>query len=70
MACFQVVPSAVAVSGDRLVVIIGIDLEGIVTVRDLANGKVCTTSATDLKTPPPEPASQGSEFLVSKVSEA
>lgn len=70
MGRFQVVPSAVAVSGDRLVVIIGIDLEGIVTVRDLANGKVCTTSATDLKAPPREPTSLGSEFLMSQVSDA
>jgi len=44
MGRFLVVPGVVAVCGERLVVIIDIAPEGIVTVRDLATAQIYTTT--------------------------
>jgi len=52
MGRFLVVPGVVAVCSDRLVAIIDIAPEGIVTVRDLATAQIYTTSAGNLTAPP------------------
>lgn len=52
MGRFQVIPDAVAVAGDRLVTVVSVDPDGTVTVRDLANGRVHTTSAHELSARP------------------
>lgn len=70
MGRFQVVPDAVAVCGDRLVAIIGIAPEGVVTVRDLATAQVHTTSAASLKAPPRQAAPVGGLSPVGKASDA
>ena len=57
MGRFLVVPGVVAVCSDRLVAIIDIAPEGIVTVRDLATAQIYTISAGNLAAPP-RPAGQ------------
>lgn len=51
MGRFKVTPDTVAVAADRLVAIVRVDDDGSVVVRDLANGRVQTTSAADLSAP-------------------
>ena len=53
MSHFQAVPDVVAVVADRLVVIVRVDDDGSVVVRNLANGGLSTTSASELSAPPP-----------------
>ena len=52
MGHFQAVPDVVAVVADRLVAIVRVDDDGSVVVRDLANGGLSTTSASELSAPP------------------
>jgi len=52
MGRFQVISDAVAVAEGRLVTIVSVDPDGTVTVRDLANGRVHTTSAVELSSRP------------------
>ena len=52
MGHFQAVPDVVAVVADRLVAIVRVDDDGSVVVRDLANGRLSTTSASELSAPP------------------
>jgi hypothetical protein len=51
MGHFQALPDVVAVAADRLVAIVRVDLDGSVVVRDLANGVLRTTSASELRAP-------------------
>jgi putative transposase len=48
---FQALPDVVAVAADRLVAIVRIEHDGSVVVRDLANGVLRTTSASELRAP-------------------
>ena len=52
MGQFPALPDVVAVAADRLVVIIRVEDDGSVVVRDLANGGLSTTSASELSAPP------------------
>jgi putative transposase len=52
MGHFQALPDVVAVAADRLVVIVRVDADGNVVVRDLANGGLSTTSASELRSAP------------------
>jgi transcriptional regulator of acetoin/glycerol metabolism len=52
MGHFQALPDVVAVAADRLVVILRVETDGSVVVRDLANGELSTTSASELNAPP------------------
>lgn len=52
MGHLHAIPNAVAVAADRLVVIIRVDTDGSVVVRDLATGGLSTTSASELRAPP------------------
>ena len=52
MARFLVVPGNVAVASDRLVQIIGLNLDGSVEVRDLANGSKLNCDPSTLKAAP------------------
>ena len=52
MGHFHAIPDVVAVAADRLVVIVRVDTDGSVVVRDLANGGLSTTSASELRAPP------------------
>ena len=52
MGHFQALPDVVAVAADRLVVILRVEEDGSVVVRDLANGGLSTTSASELNAPP------------------
>ena len=52
MSHLQAVPDVVAVVADRLVAIVRVDDDGSVVVRDLANGGLSTTSASELSAPP------------------
>ena len=52
MGNFQTIPDVVAVAADRLVAIVRVDDDGSVVVRDLANGGLSTTSASELSAPP------------------
>jgi hypothetical protein len=52
MGHLHTIPNAVAVAVDRLVVIVRVDTDGSVVVRDLANGGLSTTSASELRAPP------------------
>jgi putative transposase len=70
MGRFLVVPGAVAVCGERLVAIIDIAPEGIVTVRDLATAQIYTTSAGNLVAPPRRAASMGGVSNINEVSAA
>ncbi len=54
MGRLNVVPDCVVVAADRLVVIVRIDDDGSVVVRDLANGGVHATNAAELRAPPHE----------------
>jgi hypothetical protein len=67
MGRFLVVPGAVAVCGDRLVAIIDIAPEGIVTVRDLSTAQIYTTSASNLTAPPRRVASMGGVSNINEV---
>ena len=51
MGHFQALPDVVAVAADRLVAIVRVELDGSVVVRDLANGVLKTTSASELSAP-------------------
>jgi putative transposase len=51
MGHFQALPDVVAVAADRLVAIVRVELDGSVVVRDLANGVLRTTSASELRAP-------------------
>ena len=51
MGHFQALPDVVAVAADRLVVIVRVDADGNVVVRDLANGGLSATSASELSAP-------------------
>ena len=52
MGHFHAIPDVVAVTADRLVAIVRVDIDGSVVVRDLANGRLSTTSASQLSVPP------------------
>ena len=52
MGHFHALPDVVAVAANRLVAIVRIDDDGSVVVRDLANGGLSTTSASELSAPP------------------
>jgi hypothetical protein len=52
MGRFQVMAQSLAVAGDRLVVIVSVELDGAVMVRDLANGRVHAVNPSDLSAPP------------------
>ncbi len=52
MGHFHAIPDVVAVAADRLVVILRVANDGSVVVRDLANGGLSTTSASELSAPP------------------
>ena len=52
MGHFHVIPDVVAVAAARLVAIVRVDNDGSVVVRDLANGGLSTTSASELSAPP------------------
>jgi putative transposase len=52
MGHFHAIPDVVAVAADRLVAIVRVDVDGSVVVRDLANGRLSTTSASELSAPP------------------
>ena len=52
MGHFHAIPDVVAVAADRLVVIVCVGTDGNVVVRDLANGGLSTTSASELRAPP------------------
>jgi hypothetical protein len=52
MGHLHTIPNAVAVAADRLVVIVRVGTDGSVVVRDLANGGLSTTSASELRAPP------------------
>ena len=52
MGHFHAIPDVVAVAADRLVVIVRVGTDGNVVVRDLANGGLSTTSASELRAPP------------------
>jgi len=54
MGRLHVVPDCVAVAADRLVVIVRVDDDGSVVVRDLASGRVHATDAAELRAPPNE----------------
>ena len=51
MGHFHAIPDVVAVAADRLVAIVRVDIDGSVVVRDLANGRLSTTSASELSAP-------------------
>lgn len=59
MGHFQALPDVVAVAADRLVAIIRVELDGSVVVRDLANGVLRATSASELSAPASLSASTG-----------
>ena len=52
MSHFHAIPDVVAVAADRLVVIVRVGTDGSVVVRDLSNGGLSTTSASELRAPP------------------
>ena len=52
MGHFRAIPDVVAVAADRLVAIVRVGTDGSVVVRDLANGGLTTTSASELRAPP------------------
>ena len=52
MGHLQAIPDGVAVAADRLVAIVRVGTDGSVVVRDLANGGLSTTSASELRAPP------------------
>jgi putative transposase len=52
MGQFLVLPDVIAVAADRLVVIVRVEDDGSVVLRDLANGTLRTTSASELSAPP------------------
>jgi putative transposase len=52
MGRFQVMAQALAVAGDRLVVIVSVEPDGAVMVRDLANGRVHAANPSELSAPP------------------
>ncbi len=52
MGRFQVMAQSLAVAGDRLVVIVSVEPDGLVMVRDLANGRVHAVNPSDLSAPP------------------
>ena len=52
MGHFHTIPNAVAVAADRLVAVVRVGNDGGVVVRDLANGELSTTSASELSAPP------------------
>lgn len=52
MGHFHAIPDVVAVAADRLVAIVRVDNDGSLIVRDLANGGLSTTSASELSAPP------------------
>ena len=52
MSHFHAIPDVVAVTADRLVVIVRVGVDGSVVVRDLAYGALSTTSAAELSVPP------------------
>ena len=54
MGRFQVMAQSLAVAGDRLVVIVSVEPDGLVMVRDLANGRVHAVNPSDLSAPPPK----------------
>lgn len=60
----------VAVCSDRLVAIICIEPDGVLTVRDLATSQVHATAAFDLKALPRQDVVQSGPFLTAKVSDA
>ena len=46
MGHFHALPDSVAVAADRLVAVLRVSSDGGVMVRDLANGGLCTISAS------------------------
>ena len=52
MGHFHAIPEVVAVAADRLVAIVRVGTDSSVVVRDLANGALSTTSASELRAPP------------------
>ena len=64
MGQFQALPDVVAVAADRLVAIVRVELDGSVVVRDLANGTLSNTSASELSAPV-SPAEQAQSTLSS-----
>ena len=52
MGHFHAIPDVVAVTAERLVAMVRIDVDGSVVVRDLANGALSATSASELRAPP------------------
>jgi len=52
MGRFQVMAQALAVAGDRLVVIVSMKPDGAVMVRDLANGRAHDANSSELSAPP------------------
>ena len=52
MGRFETIPDVVGVAADRLVATLRVDDDGSVVVRDLANGGLSTTSASQLSAPP------------------
>ena len=62
MGRFLVLPDVVAVAADRLVVIVSIDSEGAIIVRDLASGIVRAATAAELSALPASPDSVPRDF--------
>jgi len=54
MGRFLALPDVVAVAADRLVAVVRVDPDGSVIVRDLANGTLSATSASELSAPKTE----------------
>lgn len=52
MGQLQVLADVIAVASGRLVVIVRVEADGSVVVRDLADGSLRTTSASELSAPP------------------
>ena len=64
MARFNVVPGGVAVAQERLVQVMDVGLDGLVEVRDLANGETRSIGASDLsQAPSPQKANNQQDAI-------
>ena len=70
MGQFQVLADVIAVASGRLVAIVRVEADGSVVVRDLANGSLRTTVASELSAPPYLSAPAGLPQAIARATDA